>query len=271
MPSPRLLLALVPLALATACSSPSGDPHATPNPDPLGGGARIRDITNTNLTTHPKPSPNPVGCLSVNTPVNVTGAVVLWNDVFDETGDGKSRGSVYVQDVGPQTPPVPFSGIGVFSPSYVPADLRIAPGDVLDMNGPYQEATCIGSARFGMGQVLPQLAKPVGTFRYEYKVPDPASIDVNDLNDYTKGRQWLGMLVTVHDVTVQGGQVDSSGHRVTYALTTAGSTSVSMSNELYDLRYDAFPAGTHFKSVTGIVTWFFNYHVAPRTPQDLVQ
>ncbi len=272
MPQLRFLpLAAVTAVLAVACSSQSGDPHSIVTPDPLGNGARIRDITDPTLATHPKASPNPVGGVVVNQQTHVTGATVLWNDTFDETGDGKSRGTLFVQDIGPQGDhPTPYSGIGIFSPAYVPADLRVAPGDILDFAGPYQERNSIGSAHFPVPQVLSQLSGPVGTFRYEYKVPDPAVITSVDLNAYDTGRKWLGMLVTIKDVTVLGGQLDSSGRRVTYAM-SAGTGAGSISNELYDLKFDKYPAGTQFKSVTGIVTWFYSYHVAPRTPDDLVQ
>ncbi len=272
MRPPRFLsVAALSAVFVVACSSQSGDPHSVITPDPLGNGMRIREVTDPGLAAHPKPSPNPVGGVVVNQSVRVTGATVLWNDTFDETGDGKSRGTVFVQDIGPQgDTPTPYSGIGIFSPTYVPADLRIAPGDILDFNGPYQERNSIGSAHFTPPQVLSQLSAPVGTFRYEYKVPDPAVIKGDDLNAYDSGRKWLGMLVTIKDVTVLGGQIDSSGRRVTYALGSA-SGSGSISNELYDLKYDKYPAGTKFKSVTGIVTWFFSYHIAPRTPDDLVQ
>jgi hypothetical protein len=261
----RSLRVLAVLPILAACSGGSGDPHAIINPDPLGNGSRIRDITNPNLATHPKPVMNPVGGVLVNDPVRVTGAVVLWYDTFDETQDGKSRGTVYAQDIGT---PQAYSGIGIFSPTYVPADLRVAPGDVLDFNGPYEELASIGSAKFQNGQVLAQLSKPVGTFRYEYSVPKPQAIDVMDLADYNKGRQWLGMLVTVSNVTLGAGTIDTSGHRVTY---TMNGTVGSISNELFDLKNDKFPAGTTLKSVTGIVTWFFSYHIAPRTLDDLVQ
>jgi hypothetical protein len=266
---PRVLPAAA-LALLASCSAGSGDPHAVVTPDPLGQGLRIRDIANPSLATHPKPVQNPVGGVLVNAPVTLTGATILWNDTFDETGDGKSRGTVYAQDIGPQDPPVPYSGVGIFSPAYVPADLRIAPGDVLDFAGPYEELASIGTAKFPAGQVLSQLSKPVGTFRFEYKVPDPAVINVADLSDYTKGRQWLGMLVTVQNVTAGPGGTDTSGRRVTYPLGNT-TNAAAISNELYDLKQTAFPAGTQFKSVTGIVTWFFSYHIAPRTPADLVQ
>lgn len=256
--------AVVPLLAVSlaACESMQADPPAPYTPDPLGAGLRIRDVQDPS-------SPN----YSPNKDVSVTSVTVTWVDTFDETKNGKSVGTVYIQDVGSQAP---YSGMSVYKPSYVPADLHPVPGDVLDFVGPYQEVTNIGSAIFPSGQTLPQLAKPVGTFRYEYQTPAPTAVQMADLNDYKKGRQWEGMLVTIQDVYVGAGALDTSGYRVSYPLLAHATdpqvaNNVAISNELYDLKKTDFPAGTHFKSVTGIVTWFYSYHIAPRSPADLVQ
>ena len=255
------------IACASACTL-QADPPAPYTATPLGNGLRIHDIQN---PASPHYSPNKS--------VNVTSIVVNWLDTYDETQDGKSVGTVYVQDVGST---VPYSGMGVFEPSYVPSDLRVLPGDVIDFVGPYQEVTNIGSAMFPTGQVLPQLAKPVGNFRYEFETAPAVAVSLDDLNDYAKGRQWEGMLVTVTDVYTAEAQCapdpscNSSSDRITFpVLSVAGTVpnanNVAISNELYAASKPVFAAGTHFQSVTGIVTWFFSYHIAPRTPADLVQ
>jgi hypothetical protein len=263
-----LLLALPAVVLAgavVACDSLQGDPASDNPPSPLGSGLRISDVQNPNSSKHAQ----------TNAVVNITSVAVTWLDSFDETKDGKSVGTLYIQDVGSTNP---YAGIGVYEPSYVPSDLHAVPGDILDFTGPYQELTSIGTANFS-GDVLPQLSKPVGTFRYEYQAPPALVVQLGDLNDYNKGRQWEGMLATVQDVWAQPAQLDTTGFRVTYPLVqqgdagTAPSNEVSMSNELFDLKANAYSstAATHFKSITGIVTWFFNFHIAPRTPDDIVQ
>jgi hypothetical protein len=246
--------------LPVAGCSLEPDPPAPHRASPLGDGQRLADVQDPKSAAH-----------APNTTVNLTSLAVVWTDTFDETRDGKSLGTVFVQDVASTAP---YSAISVYQPSYVPSDLRLLPGDVLDFTGPYQEVTAIGSAHFAVGQTLPQLAKPVGTFRYEYQAPPPTPISLSDLNDYTTGRQWEGMLVTVKDVYVVAGS--TNGGRVTYTLVPnvdAGSNvnTVSVSNEEYDLAATDFPSGTHFQSVTGIVTWFFSFHIAPRSPSDLVR
>jgi hypothetical protein len=253
----RAPLALLALLALSSCTTQTGDPHVDAGvPSPIGNGARLRDVANPDLPTHP----------ANNAVVNVTGAAVLAVDMFDETANGKSRGTVYVQDVGSQEP---YSGLSLYSPTYIPGDLRLAPGDVLDLVGAYQENKNIGTAVFTVPQVLPQIAKPVATFRYEYRAPDPVVIDAKDLDDYVAtGRRWLNMLVTVKDVTLATGiAFDSKGQRATGFLTAANVSKVT--NELTQL--DALPAGTKLKSVTGIVTYFFELHIAPRSKADIVQ
>ncbi len=257
-----VLATALPAALLTfpGCSTLSPDTPAPYKPNPLGNGLRIADVQN------PK-SPS----YAPNQNVDLTSLTVLWVDTFDETKDGKSLGTVFVEDVGSTAP---YSAISVYQPSYVPADLRPVGGDVLDFAGPYQEVAGIGAAHFAAGETLPQLAKPVGTFRYEYQTPAPTEIRLSDLDDYAAGRQWEGMLVTVRDVYALSAA--SSGGRVTYTLASspdAGTdvNTVTMSNEEYDLSSTEFPPGTHLQSVTGLVTWFFSYHIAPRYPSDVVQ
>ena len=261
----KRLLSLVLLAAATSCSSSSGDPPSTPPPpSPLGTGLRIKQVTDPSLPGHPNGKASPLPG------VTVTGAAVLAVDTFDETANGKSRGTIYVQDVGAQDP---WGGISLFSPTFVPGDLRLAPGDVLDLTGGYQENDHIGTAIFPAGQVLAQLAKPIGTFRYEYRPPTPVEIDPADLDDYAKGAKWVGMLVIVKNIALADGIIHEttsstgaetgrrSGH-----LTRALKGKVT--NELIQL--DVAPAGTKLTSITGIVTYFFDLHIAPRSQADLV-
>ena len=261
-------LALLPLAVA--CSTLAGDPATKPSENALGNGSRIADIQNPDSNDYKQAIANPGGN---GVPIDVSSVVVSWIDTFDETKDGKSIGTVYIQDIGSQAP---YAGISLYEPSYVPASLRLLPGDVLDVAGPYEEVTAIGSATFDTGNTLPQLAKPVGTFRYEFETPDPVTIQLSDINqnNYATGRKWEGMLVTLTDVTVAKGVVDTAGLRVSY-LMGQGDASIDLnaatiSNELYPLQATDFPAGTHFTSVTGIVTWFYSYAVAPRSAADLV-
>jgi len=199
--------------------------------------------------------------------VNVTSVVVTAIDTFDETKDGKSRGTVHLQDVDVAGP---LAGISLFSPTFVPANLRLAPGDVVDMSGQYVEQQTIGTTVDFTPHFLPQMNKPTVQQRFETQLPAPVVIDIADLGNFDTGRRWLGMLVEVDDVTVLHQPINDGNGRVTAAFTSL-TTGPAVSNELYDLPAGAFPDNTHFKSITGVVTFFFNLKIAPRSAADLVQ
>ncbi len=258
-------------------------PATPPPPTPLGQGSRLAQLVpplNGDMTDNIPPNPSHP---AQNANVDVTGVAVSTVDRFDETKDGKSLGYVYVQDVGSQAP---FSGIEMYQPSYNPADLHVAPGDIVDANGPYQDYGG-PSGIFGAMQVIPELGKPIVTFRFEYKVPEPVVVDPNDLqvmdyDHYVKGLQWMSMLVTVKNValtvpiidegcpTGPGPGVVCSGRVYGHITNDKSGIGLTISNELFDLQPGAFPTGTTFASVTGIVTYFVSFHIAPRSLDDLV-
>lgn len=254
----RPAFALLALLVPACANETDGDVPATPVVGDIKDGERIRDISNPDAPTH----------ADNNSQITVRGATVIAVDNFDETKNGKSRGTIYVQDLAANEP---YSGISLYQPSFVPGNLKVGVGDVLDFTGVYQENTGIGTAKFDPGQVLPQLATPVGTFRYEFRAPPPRVIPVDDLRTYDKGRRWIGMLVTVKDVTVGTYRADSAG-RVSAPIVAGDARGLpTVTNELSELPEAAFPPGTKIKSLTGVVTYFFSLHIAPRSPADLVK
>ena len=62
---------------------------------------------------------------------------------YDETHNGKSLGTIYVQD--PQLDGRRTRASSLYAPAFNPGDLRVGPGDVLDLQGPYEELTTLGS------------------------------------------------------------------------------------------------------------------------------
>lgn len=255
------------MALAS-CDSQFGDtPKATFVPNPEGNDHRIREIANPASDTYAKSG----------SPVQVSGAVVVAVDTFDETHNGKSIGTIYVADMGSTEP---YSGISLFNPSWVPGNLRVGAGDALDLRGTYQENNTL-PVQFAPNAFLVQIANPIGTFRFEASLPPPVELkDVAVLGKYETGRPYLNMIVTVKNVTVQGDltTVPASG-RQSAKLTPedtfpkcdeAGPKAPTLVNELMDLAPLKIEAGTKLKSLTGIVTFFCNLHIAPRTAADIV-
>jgi len=282
--------ALFTLLSLTACYSnvasdspgdPPADAGAGDTPRALGGGSRIRALTNTMLEDHP----------AQDASVDITGATVIVIDSFDETHNGKSIGYVYVQDVGPA--PVPgYSGIVLYKPNYSPPNLLLQPGDVIDMTGTYQDYRYQG---WIAGETQPELYEPTVTFRFEYTPPQPTVLPVGDIPDpytfalFEKGYPWMSMLVEIDDVHLTESVPDGTGRQAIYFTTDTSVNAPSVSNELFDLNpadYGCVPTSTgncevvhcdctkspkaHLSKLIGVVTFFYGYHIAPRSPADLV-
>jgi hypothetical protein len=259
-----LLSAFGMAGFGAGCGAVRGDaPNGDAGASVLGADDRLRDVLDPASPKHPKIKPGE----SAN--VRVSGVAIVHVDTFDETRDGKSRGTVYVQDLSSK---LPYSGTSLFAASYVPADLRVAGGDVLDFAGQYTELASIGAAVFPPGDVLIQLARPTGTFRYEVGPQEPTDIDINDLTTFANGRKWLGMLVRVRDLTIPVAPFESKG-RLTVAVAgdvrNSRSNPAQISNELYDLQAADIALGKKFKSVVGVVTYFYAFKIAPRSAADL--
>ena len=270
------------LSCAAACGSRDGDePVARKVPPPTGNGALIRDISN---PTGPKKVPS-------GSTVAVTGAVVIAIDTFDETRNGRSAGTIYVADLGSDQP---YSGISLYNPSFVPGNLRVGPGDTLDLRGVFQENNEV-PVKFAPDAFLIQLATPVASLRFDAQVPQPVVINIDDLADYSKGRQWQNMLVKVENVKLQRDARRATSGRTSVGLlpdppppdASAGRVCLSgtpppccedpfpkaptLVNELSDLGplEPRLKKDVVVKSITGIVTFFCNLHIAPRSPSDI--
>lgn len=252
-----------------SCGSQDGDPAVNKGVPPAEGKElRIRDITD-------PASEKKAQHLQV---VSVSGVKVIAVDNHDETLNGRSRGTIYVQDLQADAKNG-YAGISLFAPEFVPGNLRVGPGDVLDMRGTFQENQNIGTAVFAPGATLPQLARPVATFRYEDKPAQPVIIDVNDLGDYQKGRRWLNMLVKVENVEIQGAVFQTGNQQRVSVGLVPGDTSAkcedlfpktpTLTNELANLNSLDIRGKTRVKSITGVVTYFCNIRLAPRSTADV--
>lgn len=236
-------------------------------PSPEGKDQRIREIADPASPTK----------AAHGSQVQVSGAVVIAVDRFDETRNGRSMGTIYVADLGSKEP---YSGISLYNPSFVPGNLRVGAGDALDLRGQFQENQNI-PIQFARGAYLVQLSDAIGTFRFDARDPEPVEIDVADLSDYETGRKWLNMLVTVKNITVQGAPFGSGGRRSYNLLPRIPTEERSceapfpkvptLTNELADLESLELKDGDVISSLTGVVTFFCNLHIAPRSIDDVVR
>src|SRR5207249_1214489 len=108
-------------------------------------------------------------------------------DNFDETGDGKSIGNIYIQDANQPAPRgTPYSGITLYRAQKVPTDLPLHPGDGVDVDGQYQPYP---GPSFSFPIALPELVSPSLKLAYEgcpsrcYRTPEPIDITAADLKD----------------------------------------------------------------------------------------
>jgi hypothetical protein len=237
----------------------------------LGGGKRLHQV-NDRAADHP-----PDG-----TVVNVTGVSMIAIDVFDETADGASAGNLYAQDlpVGGATPP--YGGITLFNSSFSPPTLRVAPGDVVDIRGTYDEFEGPSSSPFNCAdpqdpescESLPEIVGGTLKLRFEYSVPEPVVIPLAELASYETGRKWIGMLVRVENVKAQSAGFKANTGRYSVRLDTPTSdpkTLPTINNALLDLEGTQLPfdQDTTYKSVTGVVQYFYNFAISPRTKDDI--
>jgi hypothetical protein len=273
--SPPTSAAAAALLMAlTACGSggggSTGDPRAEPAANALGDCDRLSDYVREATWIQPN-NEDSIGCAPPpDQHVCVSGVTVVAIDKYDETGNG-AVGNFYVQDTLKE--PVPYSGITVFDPSFSPPDLRLAPGDVADVVGTFTEFLGPSSGRFGDCRTLPEISGAMG-LRFEGGGDQPTVIEQPELYTYEGARQYLGMLVRLENVTI-GDDPSSSSGRYTAPLKVdvviPADAVPKLSNELFALETAGLVKDAKYSSITGVVTYFYGFKIAPRSTEDLVK
>ena len=182
--------------------------------------------------------------------------------------------------------PQPYQGIVVVSSLFSPPSLRITPGDVVDVNGPYQDYLSTNRDDANTTDVIPEFYKPTLSRRFDAvgTTPAPAEIAVSELTTYDTGRKWMSMLVTVQNVVLFQGigpvanamTVAPTNGRLRVPLRVEGSslsTWPGVSNELCDVlaATGPLPPSQPIASITGVVTFVFGqFAIAPRSGDDIV-
>jgi hypothetical protein len=262
--------------VGTACSGDpadgggTGDVASVPLADPCGGGLRMSEVVGPATWLKPKDTMSKSCAYPLDRRVSLAGLRIVAIDSFDETGNG-STGNYYAQDA--CATPASYQGMTIYAPSFSPPDLRLFPGDVVDLLGNLMEFPGPTSGPFPYCRTLPEVGGTL-TFRFELGPNLTAqTIPLTDLKSYDTARQWLGMLVKVDNITIAGKPYDSNG-RYCGAINVGGgipqSDVPSVCNELFDLKNLGPPIddGTKFKSVTGVVTYFYGFKISPRSADD---
>jgi len=260
----------------------SGDPPSAPNADVYGSGKRVREVIGSADDWYQAGNIESVGCaFPKDRTTSISGQVIVAIDRFDETGEG-ATGNIYVQDADAVIdPPTPYSGVTVFGPSFTPPDLRVFEADVVDTFGSAQEFSGPTGSPFGDCKTLPEIGGTM-TFRFDGAVPQPMTIVPENGGDarwdnvrgYPAARQWIGSLVRIEGVILAEDGVEDQNGRMAIALNMgAGFPAddvVSIDNELFDLDGSGLElsTGTTYHSVTGVMTYFFGFKIAPRSADD---
>jgi hypothetical protein len=272
MTSPSLRAAcglLVSLLAAGGCSSGG---HGELDSAPVVQGSVLGPNSHLSVVNDPanqRPNPNDI--------LQFTGLRVTVVDSFDETRTGSSSGAVYLQEF--NGTPGPYEGIQAFKPTYSPPTFRTSVGDVVDAAGQYEEFVIPVDAIKNKypGATIPELAGNLSLrFDAPYVPLIPIEIPLMDLSTYKTGRQWLSMIVTVKNALIYKPMATDANNRssIQIDIGVVGVDSASLptiDNELFDLAAEQLPIATgSIVTVTGLVTWFGNFRIAPRSKDDIV-
>ncbi len=255
------LAALVGALALGACDEPGGgtDPPLPINSNAFGSGRSVASLINPDLGRLPAEEEN----------VRVTGVRVVHVDSFDETGNGQI-GNVYLQDASSQ--PGPYRAVLAFDPVYSPPSYRAIAGDIVDGTAPFQNFP----RPSGSGRFLPELVAPTLTARFDAVggALQPALVKLEDFTSYETGKQWLSALVTVENVSVLEVNINPTGRSSVRLNPGPGfepNNLPAINNELFDLANSglSFSPGQRIARVTGLVTLFGNFAIAPRSAGDI--
>lgn len=252
------LLVLV-LALA-ACRDSNNSGDDTPTPDAAGGGdVTIQEVQNDAMTP--------------GTKVTLKGVVVTAIDNF-----GMRTGDFWVQEPGGG----PYSGVQVYG---APIDqvAALAVGDVVDISGAQKEEFALSSDT--SGNTLTELEPATGGTLTVTKTgatmtitPDVVdALAIGQMTDFmarhAEWEKWEGVVVTLNNVAAMSNPE---------CITSMGNCN-DTTYERFDVTGDiqvqsalaAMPSspevarGDCFSAVTGIVTYFFDYQILPRTTAEI--
>jgi hypothetical protein len=259
------LLALILAAGASACRGSDGDDAVTPDGN---GNVDPNDVTIQQIQDE---------AMANGTAVKLKGVVVTAIDKY-----GAKTGDIWVEEPGGGA----FSGIHVFG---APLDQvnALAPGDVVDIDGAQKDDFHyngnMGSGGFEEGYAITELkpvtggmmsvAKTGATMTITPDVVDAAAIAQmsNYMDRDAEWEKWEGVLIKVENVSAK-----SSDACVGSACNDATLRKFDITGDIVvESALAAMPAaaaklGDCFSSVTGVVDYFFDYQLLPRTTDEIV-
>ncbi len=258
------LIAFAVLAVAPACRDSSGDDAVTPdrgtvNPDDVTI-QQIQDMAMANGTA-----------------VKLKGVVVTAIDKY-----GMKNGDIWVQEPGGGE----FSGIHVFG---APLDQvnALAVGDVVDIDGAQKDDFHyngnMGSGGFPEGYAITELKPVTGGMMNVTKTGAtmtlaPHEVDaaaIGAMSDYmardAEWEKWEGVLIKVTNVNAKSNDACVGSACNDDTLRKFDITGdIVVESALSAMPAPAMKLGDCLASVTGVVDYFFDYQLLPRTTDEIV-
>lgn len=229
-----------------------------------------------NLSENPKILGNPIASQAAPATrikdgqiIKAQGVVIVAIDNYDDNGQG-AIGDIYVQDpvqTGPKG--TAWSGLRLFRPTKNPPDLELAPGQGVNLVGEFVAfAGPPGSAPFGDGILSPQASNGALTLTYEGKPPEPVDLTIEDLRDAKTGMQYASRLVRFKNVVLTNDFIGARPEATIYDTSRV----LVLGAKLYPVHLDTAvnaKKGVTLKSVTGVLDYFYNFKLCPRSRADI--
>jgi hypothetical protein len=254
------------LGLVACRGSNSGDDTEQPDGNTTSEDVTIQEIQNDSM---PACEPaNPAACVELK----IKGVVVTAIDSF-----GGRTGDFWVQEPGGG----PFSGVQVFG---APLDqvAALAVGDIVDISGAQKAEFALSSDMSGnkLTELEPieggtmTVTKTGGTMQLEPAVVD--ALAIGQMGDFmarhAEWEKWEGVLVKVTNVQAFSTQecITSMGqcNDTTYQRFDV-TGDVQVQSSLAAMPSPNVRSGDCFSSVTGVVGYFFDYQILPRTTAEI--
>ncbi|MBI2389793.1 MAG: hypothetical protein HYV09_09395 [Deltaproteobacteria bacterium] len=264
----RLFLALA-LVATSACSSGGGDLN--------------------NLQENPKPLSTPIASQSDpktrigdGQTIRASGVVIVAVDAYDETKDGKGVGDIFVQDpLQPAPKGTPWSGLRLYRPTKNPPDLELAPGMGVDLTGDYLAFTGPPGPETNkfkpLGLAQPQASNASLTLTYEGRAPAPIDLTPEDIRDPFVAMQYASRLVRFKNVTLDSdfslGRPEARTPIVVERTGKEETTGYLMVSSKFFPMHETTALnpkkGTTYKSITGVLDFFYTFKLCPRSVADI--
>lgn len=250
------LLALV-LGLVACRDSGGGDDGPSPDASTTGGEVTIQEVQNDSMVA--------------GTKVTLKGVIVTAIDNF-----GSRKGDIWVQEPGGGE----YSGVQVYG---APLDqvAALVVGDVIDITGAQKAEFALSSDT--SGNTLTELEPVDGGTMVVTKVssgtpPAPAVVDalaIGQLTDFmarhAEWEKWEGVPVTLNNIAATSAQecITSMGDCTDTTYNRFDATGdIQVQSGLAAMPEPKVARGDCFASITGIVTYFFDYQINPRTEAE---